>query len=297
MERPNVHRIILGMDPISRRFVWDHITTIKPGRVILLTTHAMEEADLLSDEVAIVCDGKLVASGSPLELKHQHGSAVQLSIIAGKEHAEEVNARIVDHFSNAKEWIDTTSSDSGYITLSVKKVKRNDDYEGVEPSSLASFIGWIEEEDSPVQEFSLSNSSLEEVFLAVTKHHQPVDQSSQQEEMISKGCCCCCQRKPPTVAEEVNTADLTSTKDIHLENQPKTTLSDFSRNLSVKSQTIALVRFYLKRNWSGRPSKVNWIVYGILCLGNICLGLGLAAMWPDEVMYFFLLLTGENRQN
>jgi ABC-type multidrug transport system ATPase subunit len=45
-----------GMDPVSRRFVWKHIDAIKENRVVLLTTHAMEEADLLADSVAVsVC--------------------------------------------------------------------------------------------------------------------------------------------------------------------------------------------------------------------------------------------------
>jgi ABC-type multidrug transport system ATPase subunit len=42
-----------GMDPVSRRFVWKHIDEIKENRVVLLTTHAMEEADLLADSVAV----------------------------------------------------------------------------------------------------------------------------------------------------------------------------------------------------------------------------------------------------
>lgn len=42
-----------GMDPLSRRYVWRHIDEIKEGRVVLLTTHAMEEADLLADTVAV----------------------------------------------------------------------------------------------------------------------------------------------------------------------------------------------------------------------------------------------------
>ena len=73
------------MDPVSRRFVWKHISDIKTGRVILLTTHAMEEADLLSDHVAIMSQGKLAAFGSPLELKTKHGSALQFSLISEKE--------------------------------------------------------------------------------------------------------------------------------------------------------------------------------------------------------------------
>jgi ABC-type Na+ transport system ATPase subunit NatA len=41
------------MDPVSRRFVWKHIDAIKENRVVILTTHAMEEADLLADSVAV----------------------------------------------------------------------------------------------------------------------------------------------------------------------------------------------------------------------------------------------------
>ena len=48
------------MDPVSRRIVWKHISEIKAGRVILLTTHAMEEADLLSDHVAILSKGETI---------------------------------------------------------------------------------------------------------------------------------------------------------------------------------------------------------------------------------------------
>ncbi len=44
---------VKGMDPLSRRAVWRHIDEIKEGRVVLLTTHAMEEADLLADVVAV----------------------------------------------------------------------------------------------------------------------------------------------------------------------------------------------------------------------------------------------------
>ena len=69
-----------GMDPVSRRFVLKHVNEITPGRVILLTTHAMEEADLLADNVAIMRNGEIAAFGSPLELKCHHGSTLQFSV-------------------------------------------------------------------------------------------------------------------------------------------------------------------------------------------------------------------------
>jgi ABC-type multidrug transport system ATPase subunit len=83
----------------------------------------MEEADQLSDSVAIMCDGKLVASGSPLELKYEYGSAIQFSMIVGKQHTEKAIESIKRHFEVAEQWVDMKASDSGYLTLSIKSPK------------------------------------------------------------------------------------------------------------------------------------------------------------------------------
>ncbi|HEX4682954.1 MAG TPA: ABC transporter ATP-binding protein [Gemmatimonadaceae bacterium] len=58
-----------GLDPQSRRQLWDLITEFKSlGRTIMLTTHYMDEAEMLCDRVAIVDHGKVIALGTPLEL-------------------------------------------------------------------------------------------------------------------------------------------------------------------------------------------------------------------------------------
>jgi ABC-2 type transport system ATP-binding protein len=58
-----------GLDPQSRRQLWDLITDFKAlGRTIMLTTHYMDEAEILCDRVAIVDHGKVIALGTPLEL-------------------------------------------------------------------------------------------------------------------------------------------------------------------------------------------------------------------------------------
>jgi len=59
----------LGLDPQARRAVWEYIAGFKGRKTILLTTHYMEEADFLSDRVAIIDEGKIVALGTPEELK------------------------------------------------------------------------------------------------------------------------------------------------------------------------------------------------------------------------------------
>jgi ABC-type multidrug transport system ATPase subunit len=66
------------MDPISRRFVWDIIQEAKPGRAVVLTTHSMEEADILGDTVAIMARGQLRALGTSLRLKQRFGSGYQV---------------------------------------------------------------------------------------------------------------------------------------------------------------------------------------------------------------------------
>ena len=62
-----------GMDPYSRRFTWNVIRQHKEGRVVVLTTHFMDEADLLGDRIAIMGDGKLRCCGSSLFLKQRFG--------------------------------------------------------------------------------------------------------------------------------------------------------------------------------------------------------------------------------
>ena len=63
-----------GLDPVSRRHVWDFIVELKRGRIVILTTHSMEEADALSDTVTIMSSGKVKVLGTPLALKHKYGT-------------------------------------------------------------------------------------------------------------------------------------------------------------------------------------------------------------------------------
>ena len=71
------------MDPYSRRFTWNVIRNMKEGRTIILTTHFMDEADLLGDRIAIMAEGKLRCAGSSLYLKSQFGVGYTLAIEKG----------------------------------------------------------------------------------------------------------------------------------------------------------------------------------------------------------------------
>jgi ABC-type multidrug transport system ATPase subunit len=79
-----------GMDPVSRRDVWNLIQKLKRNKVIVLSTHAMEEADILSDRIAVVCDGKLKCVGTPLYLKNAYGDGYRISLVCDPGNEQQI---------------------------------------------------------------------------------------------------------------------------------------------------------------------------------------------------------------
>ncbi len=74
-----------GLDPKARREVWGVVQGLKEqGKTVILTTHYMEEAEVLSDRVAIIDHGQFIAFGSPKEIVDRHGTG-SLCIIAGAD--------------------------------------------------------------------------------------------------------------------------------------------------------------------------------------------------------------------
>ena len=65
----------LGLDVIARRELWGHIRRVKEKATIVLTTHYLEEAESLADQVGVMARGRLVATGRPAELVEKSGAA------------------------------------------------------------------------------------------------------------------------------------------------------------------------------------------------------------------------------
>ncbi|XP_032123979.1 ATP-binding cassette sub-family A member 17-like [Sapajus apella] len=91
-----------GMDAISRRAIWDLLQQQKRDRTIVLTTHFMDEADLLGDRIAIMAKGELQCCGSPLFLKQKYGAGYYMTLLK-KPHcdAENISRLIYHHIPNA----------------------------------------------------------------------------------------------------------------------------------------------------------------------------------------------------
>ncbi|XP_056156372.1 phospholipid-transporting ATPase ABCA1-like [Lampris incognitus] len=74
-----------GVDPYARRGIWELLLKYKPGRTIILSTHHMDEADILGDRIAIISSGKLRCCGTSLFLKKCFGSGYYLTLVRGGE--------------------------------------------------------------------------------------------------------------------------------------------------------------------------------------------------------------------
>lgn len=69
-----------GMDLTARRELWNMLKEEKEGRVMVLTTHFMDEADILGDRIGIMANGTLLCCGSSLFLKNKFGVGYRLNI-------------------------------------------------------------------------------------------------------------------------------------------------------------------------------------------------------------------------
>lgn len=81
-----------GMDPKTRRGVWQMIKDLKKNRSVILTTHAMEEAEILADRIAVIADGELRCIGTSLFLKNNFGEGYRLTIVSDPENIDYARA-------------------------------------------------------------------------------------------------------------------------------------------------------------------------------------------------------------
>ncbi|KYQ89278.1 ABC transporter A family protein [Tieghemostelium lacteum] len=151
-----------GLDPKSRREVWDFLLKYKQGKTIIFTTHFMDEADYLGDRIAILSNGKLRCDGSSLFLKKKFGVGYLLTC------SKIPNACLTDGVTNfIKTYIPEASvlSDAG-TELSYR----------LPTDSLNRFVEFFRHlEDIKmslgVSNFGISVTTLEEVFLRLGKEH------------------------------------------------------------------------------------------------------------------------------
>ena len=149
-----------GLDPQARRLVWDFIRDMKDKDItIILMTHDMVEADSLSDRVAIIDHGKIIAEGTPTELKEKYGSDNALEISFLKQEDLEIvknNIQNLPYVANSSE---IRRNERKTLIISFQGGLKN----------LVKLLqqGLIENIDE-VENMKFRQNSLEDVFLNLT---------------------------------------------------------------------------------------------------------------------------------
>jgi ABC-2 type transport system ATP-binding protein len=142
-----------GLDPQSRSNLWDHIRRLRSdlGTTVFLTTHYLEEADMLCDRIFIIDHGTIVATGTPDELKRNvTGDIVTLNVTGSSAEAEKVLA--------ADTMIRAISRAGDQLKLTVTNGEK----------ALPVLLRTLDSAGITLREISLSRPSLDDVFLNVT---------------------------------------------------------------------------------------------------------------------------------
>ena len=144
-----------GLDPVSRIAVWEMLSNLRASRnlTILITTHYMDEADKLCDRLAIVDYGKLVALGTPLELKHSVPGANVVEVHFDRE-TREWQARL-----EALEGVTSVQAESaGYYRILTSSGSETT----MQLVQLAASLG------ETLTSLSVQNTTLDDVFIHYT---------------------------------------------------------------------------------------------------------------------------------
>ncbi|SMY28444.1 unnamed protein product [Zymoseptoria tritici ST99CH_1A5] len=134
-----------GLDPLSRRKIWDIILAERGKRSMLLTTHFLDEADLLSDDITILSKGNLVAHGSSVELKHHLGGGYRVRIY--HENKKELPAEL--EATSKKIYHDQTV------------------YNLADSASAARFVTELERHG--ISDYQVNGPTIEDVFLKLAE--------------------------------------------------------------------------------------------------------------------------------
>ncbi len=145
-----------GLDPRSRNQVWDIVRAlVAQGTTVLLCTQYLDEADQLADRIAVIDRGRVIAEGTPGQLKASVGQNTLHVRLVEPEHRAEAR-RLLARGLDAPVQLE---GDPAALSVSVADAER-----------AAEALAELGREGVPVAGFSLGQPSLDEVFLALTGH-------------------------------------------------------------------------------------------------------------------------------
>jgi ABC-2 type transport system ATP-binding protein len=140
-----------GLDPQVRREIYDIIEDLKHAKkTVLITTHYIEEAERLCDRVAIVDHGRVIAHGTPRELKHSSAGSTRIEVRL----ARPLSNGALGHIDGVS---DSREVDGAYVLRSARP-----------PQTIVALVKQLEAEGNELQSLEMFSPTLEDVFIELT---------------------------------------------------------------------------------------------------------------------------------
>lgn len=145
-----------GLDPRSRNEVWDAIRLlVQQGTTVLLTTQYLEEADQLANQICLLKEGRVIAEGTPDQLKSQLSSDRIVLVVRHANDLERLKALIETKLGELAE----IENDTRQLTIAVQE----------RINTLGQLIKLCDQQDIELDDLALRRPTLDEVFLQLTE--------------------------------------------------------------------------------------------------------------------------------
>ena len=138
----------LGLDPQARKAIWAYFAQLKGRKTILLTTHYLEEADALSDRIAIVDEGKIVALGTAEELKNSIWDKQTIVISAAN-----LTTEVLEELRNLYPWVEWRNEE---LEISAKEL------------NFKEITDYLYSQGVTIYSAALKQPTLDDVFIQIT---------------------------------------------------------------------------------------------------------------------------------
>ncbi|KAM7049562.1 glucosylceramide transporter ABCA12 [Acridotheres tristis] len=265
-----------GVDPCSRRSIWEIISKNKKGRTIILSTHHLDEAEVLSDRIAFLEHGGLKCCGSPFYLKETFGDGYHLSLTKKKNMIEECDTTAV------------TSLIQSYLPEAYLREDIGGELVYVLPPFKSTVSGayqaLLRALDTSLNDlhlgcYGISNTTVEEVFLNLTKELV----KDQQEDAALP-------HQLPGVSGHIGADEMSLSTDTFTERDDQLLI----RSKSLRGLPLLLKRtsaLFIKRFHHTRRDVRGFIAQVILPVLFVMAAMGLGTLRTKETEYPELLLS------
>ena len=149
-----------GMDVMARRSLWEFLKNYKKEKILLLTTHFLDEAEYLGDRIGIMSDGHFLCSGTSSFLKSKYPCGFNINLLINssvfnEDYKQQVYNRILEYEPNAEIKV----ASKGIFSINIQSNNQN----------ISQIFNYIEENKGKygIEDYTVSSTSLEDVFLKI----------------------------------------------------------------------------------------------------------------------------------